>query len=413
MTWLIKRDWRGALVLLAAFVCAGTWAAGHVRSVRDRSEVAKMTANMKTECIGRFLIDVPARTEVTVSGERIAGFDIETTEEDEAAFRKRIGAREAAVGVRRRESDGDGGLVDARDLRVPNMIGRLLVYGRSRGYIMEGDRRVAMESVSVEAHAHINDLSFSLSATESSEHRAKTAEALLARLRVRANGDMPSIPGFCIQHAVFADPLPTHNTEHMSMQVSFSDHPDVGVVLASFPGGIRSSDLLSRYREMDAEADPDELLRISKLRAGNRTINGLAGEEVLERVHELNFATTYGFVWEAQGMQNDPTRPFLSLELHGGQSANPGGKPVDTSLHQDAVLDLWDRISSSIRLRQSDPSPSTPLPEPTGPRRGTLPATGEVYPQPVWWQRHDGVLGLGVRGRMVQPMRKGDRTGHS
>jgi hypothetical protein len=354
MTWLRKRGWRGFVALLAAFLCVGTLAAGQIRSMRDRSEVVKMTERMKTVCIGRFLIDVPAQAETTVSRERIAGFDIETIEEDQASFRQRIEAREAAVGADGAKSGGDGGVVEARDLRVPNMIGRVLVYGRSRGYVMEGDRRVAMESVSVEAHAHVNGLSFSLTATGSSEHRAKTAEELLARLHVRDDGDIPTVPGFCIPRAVFADPLPAHKTEHISMHVGFSGHPDVGVVFASLPGGERSRGLLSRYSQMDAEADPDELLRVSKLRSGDRTINGLAGEAVLERVRELNFATTYGFVWETQGVQDDPTRPFLSLELHGGLSTHPGGKPVDTSMHEDAVLDLWDRISSSIRYRHCD-----------------------------------------------------------
>lgn len=365
-----------------------------------------MTESMKTVCIGRFLIDVPVQAETVVSHERIAGFDIETIQEDEAAFRQRIEAREAEVG---RESDG-GGLVESRDLRVPNMIGRVLVYGRSRGYIMEGDRRVAMESVSVEAHGHVNGLSFSLSASGSSEHRAKTVEELLARLRVREDGDIPSIPGFCIQRALFADPLPPHKTEHISMHVGFSGHPDVGVAFASLPGGNSSRGLLSRYGDMDAEADPDELLRISKLRSGSRTINELAGEEVLERVRELNFATTYGFVWETKGIQDDPTRPFLSLELHGGLSTNPGGKPVDTSLHEDAVLDLWDRISSSIRFRKSDPPPPpNPLLQPSGPKLGALATAGETCPQSGWWKCREGGLGVDVQGGSVQWIRKGDR----
>ena len=42
-------------------------------------------------------------------------------------------------------------------------------------------------------------------------------------------------------------------------------------------------------------------------------------------------------------------QPFLSLELQAGISPEPGGKPVNSSLHEDAVLALWDVISSSIR----------------------------------------------------------------
>jgi len=55
-----KLGWRTLIVLLAALACAGTWAAGQVRSMRDRSEVAKMTEKMKTVCVGRYLIDAAA-----------------------------------------------------------------------------------------------------------------------------------------------------------------------------------------------------------------------------------------------------------------------------------------------------------------------------------------------------------------
>jgi hypothetical protein len=275
---------------------------------------------------------------------------------------------------------------------------------------MEGDRRVDMESVSVEAHAHTNGLSFSLSATESSESRAKTAEELLARLRVRGEDDIPSVPGFCIWRAVFTEPLPAHKTEHISMHVGFSDHPDVALALVSLPGGNRSRSLLTRYGDMDAEASPDEMLRVSKLRTGKRAINDIAGEEVLERVRELNFATTYGFVWETQGVPDNPLQPFVSLELHGGISPRPGGKPVDTSLHEDAVLALWESISSSIRLRKSDTPPQAdPPPEPPGPTLGAMATAGEVCQQSGWWKCREGGPGVDVQGGAVQWIRKGDR----
>ncbi len=63
-----------------------------------------------------------------------------------------------------------------------------------------------------------------------------------------------------------------------------------------------------------------------------------------------------------------------------------GGKPVDTSLHEDAVLARWDSISSSLRARPSGP-PSGPAPEPEPP------ATG---------------LGTTARAGAVQYVRKGE-----
>jgi hypothetical protein len=370
-----------------------------------------MTEKMKTVCVGRFLVDVPNEADVSLSREMMDGFEIDRTDESEMAFRERVTAREAAI----RNPDAhagtrSGGMVEARDLRTPDMIGRILIFGRTRSYSMEDGRRVDDEWVSIEAHAHKEGVSFSLSMKYADQSDAQAAEALLARLRLRHENEIPSVPGFCIDRAVFAEPLPPHKTEHIVMHVGFLDHPDVALAFASMPGGGRDRTLLARYADMDAEAGPDELLRVTKLRTGKRDINALAGEEVLERVREFNFATTYGFMWETQGVKDDPLQPFLSLELHGGISPRPGGKPADTSLHEDAVLDLWNRISSSIRPRPAGPPTGVAPPaEPPGPQRGAVATAGQPCPQAGWWKCSEGGPGVDVQGGAVQWVRKGER----
>lgn len=371
-----------------------------------------MTEKMKTVCVGRYLVDVPAQAEFSMSHERIDGFAIETVEENEAAFRQRISAREAEIAARGIGSDGQGGegLVEAHDLHIAGMLGRTLVYGRSRGYLMEGDRRVYLESVSVEVHAHIGELSFSLTAHSTEESSAKEAEALLARLRLRSNDEIPSVPGFCIGRAIFAEPLPQHTTEHVAMHLGLPNHPDIGLTLVSMPGGGSEPSLIERSAQTDATMGSDVLMRMSKLRQGKRVINGISGEEVLVRAREFNFTTTYGFNWETPGVDDDPLQPYLSLELQTGLSNRPGGKPVETSLQEDALLALWDSIASSIRRRKNDPPPpSGPPPEPPGPKLGTVASAGNVCPQSGWWQCNAGAPGLDVHGGQVQYLRKGDR----
>jgi len=371
-----------------------------------------MTEQMKTICVGRFLVDVPSQAEVSLSREMMDGFDIDTVEEDEATFRARVAAREAEIAAQGVTSvpKSAGGMVEARDLQVPGMVGRLFVHGRTRSYSMEGSRRVDDEWVSVEAHAHVNGVSFSLSMKYADMSDAHTAEALLARLRLRGHSEIPTVPGFCIGRAVFAEPLPPHKTEHIAMHVGFLDHPDVALALASLPGGDRERSLLTRFAEMDTESGADELLRVTKLRSGKRSINGIDGEEVLERIRELNFVTTYGFMWEAQGITGDLHHPFLSLELQGGINPRPSGRPIDTSLHEDAVLALWDRISSSIRLRPSGPPPSSAeSPQPLTPTLGALATAGELCPQSGWWKCREGGPGVDVQGGAVQWIRKDDR----
>jgi hypothetical protein len=53
-----------------------------------------MTEKMKTVCVGRYLVDVPAQAEVSFSGAIIDGFTVETFEESDEAFSGRLAARE-------------------------------------------------------------------------------------------------------------------------------------------------------------------------------------------------------------------------------------------------------------------------------------------------------------------------------
>jgi hypothetical protein len=295
-------------------------------------------------------------------------------------------------------------------LRIPGVIGRSFVYGLSRGYMMSGDRRIDMESVSVEVHAHIGQMSYSLSATSKQASSVNEAEALVARLQTRGEEEIPPVPGFCIWRGVFVEPLPDHKNEHVTLHLGLPGHPDMGLAFGSMPAGRTDRSLLARVADVDAEASGDEMLRVTKLRSGKRSINGIDGEEVLERVRELNFTTGYSFMWEARGIEDDHLQPYLLLNMETGTNPRPGGKPVDSSLHEDAVLALWDSISSSIRLRKSDiPPPTDPPAEPPGPKLGALAAAGEVCPQSGWWKCREGGPGVDVQGGTVQWIRKGDR----
>jgi hypothetical protein len=370
-----------------------------------------MTEKMKTVCVGRYLIDVPGEAEIGLSGQMISGFTIDTIEESEAAFHERVATREASIVAQGNDigTTRAGGLIEARDLRVAGMFGRAFIYGRDRTYGFEKGRRVDVEWVSVEVHAHLAELSFTLSKKFANEGDAKVAETLLTRLRVRGDDEIPSVPGFCIWRGVFAEPLPEHTNEHVVFHLGLPGHPDMGLALSSVAGGRIEDGLLDRVAVTDAEASADETLRVTKLRSGKRNINGIEGEEVLERVRELNFTTGYGFMWEARGATDDLLQPHLLLNMETGTNPRPGGKPVDSSLHEDAVLALWNSISSSIRLRKSDPAPADLPPEPPAPKLGTLATAGEVCPQSGWWKCREGGPGVDVQGGAVQWIRKGDR----
>jgi hypothetical protein len=184
------------MVLLACLVYAGSWAVSQANKIRDGSAVAIVAEKTKAVCVGRYLVDVPVQAEVELSGGVMDGFDIDTVEEIDAGFRERIGARQAGIEASRTDaaSDAEGRMVEARDLGVPAMVGRTFIYGHSRGYLIEGGRRVWPESVSIESHAHIQGVSVSLTAKSADQASARQAEALLARLQIRAEDEVPTVP---------------------------------------------------------------------------------------------------------------------------------------------------------------------------------------------------------------------------
>jgi hypothetical protein len=296
-----------------------------------------MMDKKKTLCVGRFLVDVPEQAETSFCGEMIQGFEMDTVEENDASFHDRITAREFEIDARPMDAENPGGIVEARNLNVSGMIGRVLVYGRDDTYGFENGHRVDSKWVSVEAHAHF-----------------------FKRLRVRDENEIPSEPGFCVWRALFAGPLPQHETEHITLHLGLPGHPDMGLFLDITPGGGPGNTLLERVAETDAESSIDELMRVTKLRSGKRSFNGFDGEEDVERVRELNLTTGYSFTWESRGFAYDLSRPFLTLSMETGTNPRPGGKPVDSSLHEDAALALWDGILSSIRLREDGVMRSAP-----------------------------------------------------
>jgi hypothetical protein len=343
------RRWLQFLVLLAALVYALGWAASQARSVKDRSEVAKLTGEMKTVCVGRHLIDVPAQALVSFSGANIDGFSVNTVEESDTEFRDRIAGREGEIAARGPANDGSGGMVEAHDLRIPGLQGRTFIYGRNRSYWFEAGRRVDDEWVAVEVHAHAKGLSVSLSTRFADASTAASAEGLISGLQVRGNDEVPTKAGFCVERAVFIDPLPAHKSEHTVMHLDLPGHPELDLMFASIAGGTPGTSLSVRTAQAEAGMSPAVSLRIKKLRERRRSINSIEGEEVLVRAREFNGATSYGFSWDAPGTKDSLLQPYLSLELQ--------TKPVDTSLHEDALVTLWDSIASSIRLRGSDQVP--------------------------------------------------------
>ena len=359
---------RGPALLLAGVVLAGltaTWAAGAVKqraaSQRDNEKVMRMTQKMKTVCIGRFLIDMPDETRLELRGPRIDGFDISSFAEPEADFQVRLAQREAKLRATPDRLGGYRNLESVREVKTDNgVIGKIFVHGYT---VREGTQangleleRYRDEGIALEAMLHGQGMSFALAANNYNPDIIENLPRLVAKLVPNPHNQIPTEPGFCIDRAWFRDPLTPNQREQVMMSAQLPSHPDFEFLAILAAGNKPSSQsLIERTADSDAALTLWEKMRISNLRAAPRMIGGITGDEVVTRVAEMNDSVGYTFWWEVPGDPDNVLVPHFVFQMSTGEGNH---EPVPTSLSEDAAMVLWDKISSSIRLRPAGPNKS-------------------------------------------------------
>ena len=414
------RSWRqrGLAMLLAGIAVAaltGAWGIGEVKqraaAQRDNDKVARMTQKMKTVCIGRFLIDLPEETHFELRRPRIDGLDISSADERDADFQVRLAQREAQLRATPDRLGGDRNLESVREVKTDNgVVGKIFVHGRT---LMEGTRnrgleleRYRYEGVAIEAMVHGQGMSFDLTANDYDPDKIEDLPRLVAKLVPNPHNRIPAEPGFCVDRAWFRDPLTAGQGEEIMMSAQLPSHPDIEFLILLAAGNKpNKQSLLERSAAVDAKLSTFDKTHVSNLRASPRTIGGIRGDELVTRFSEKNDAVVYTFWWEVNGTADNVLIPHLSFTMETGKGGNG---PVPSSLSQDAALALWDKISSSIRLRPSEPPrPVAVLPPPTP--LGTYVWAGDRCPESGWWSCSAGGNGVGVLGGQRQYIKKGER----
>jgi len=379
-----------------------------VWSVQETKEVSHMSKQMKTVCVGRFLIDVPANAQVTLSRASVQGLDVVNYGvESREAFAMRVENREKNVNAEKNIT-GDKNMVAVREVHDGQVEGKVFVFGRSSGYLFEDGVKVLYSSVAVDGFVRVDGMTFGFHASAYDPQNVDNLEGLFKRLHPLSAGVVPAQPGFCIDGALLGDPLTAGQNESIVMFAGLPGHEDLGIALSTIAGKTPGPSLLERN---DANrAGPYAFLNAfhSTLLHGRRTINGIEGDELAFRTRERNFSTGYTFDWETQGTESDVMHPFVSLELQTGISAQAGGAPVQSTLSEASLADLWRRMSSSLRLRPVEQPAEAFDPDlQLGLALGTLAWAGEPCRQSGWWQCGQADDRLGVFGGAVQFLREG------
>lgn len=394
---------------------AATWAVGEVldepeMTRQDEHEVARMTQKMKTVCVGRFLIDMPEEAQVELAQARIHGFNVAAFEESHEEFQKRLADREAQIKVKPDRLGGNRNLEATKEVATEmGVVGKIFVHSRT---VTEGTaanglelERYRYEGVAVEALVHAGGISIDLSAEDYYPDRINNLTKLVAQLVPNPDNKTPTEAGFCIGRAYFRDPLTADQGEQITMFAGLPSHPDVDFMLV-LAAGLKPDEqgLLARSGEAENRLSLGERMRISKLRAAPREISGLPGEELVELFVEENDARVHSFWWEVNGTEDNVLVPHFVFKMNTGSSSDG---PVPSSLSDGAAIGLWDKITSSIRLRTSAPQTENRIDQAAVPI-GTFASAGDPCPESGWWLCGDGGNGIGVLGGQRQYMKKGE-----
>jgi hypothetical protein len=342
----VKHPLVGFLAALAAAVLANWWSVGMVRDSLEIGKVARMTETMKTVCVGRFLIDVPAEARVLFRGAFLSGWDIATySAETDEQFSERLAGREAELRLEKNQRDG-ASLEKAIPVDRDGVRGKIFVFGRTWAHGFEYGKRVESTLAATNAYVRMDGTSVDLTATRGDRNLAELAK-IVTQIKPLKEGEVPAEPGFCFGRAMIKDPLLASQNERVTMFLNLKNHPDFGIAFDTMAGLKPDKSLLVRNDEIKQEFE----LHVHTLKRGARSIGGIPGEELVERFSEQNGTIGHNCEWESLSKQGDVFRPELSLEITTGHSLRPGGQPVESSLSDAGVLALWDKISSSIRVR--------------------------------------------------------------
>lgn len=340
----LKRRHRASLILLGIFL-ASIWAAHTIEVKRMTAKIAALP--MKTICVGRFLLDVPANSIVTYGRADVTGWDVSTVaDENDAAFQLRLQEKEATLRAALNRK-GLQSLESIREVRAENKRGRIYVFNRIWLDVVDSSPQRFDEFVSIDALIHINGVSYEFKGEIHKDEDVKILENILSHLLPRKPDEIPVEEGFCFDRGMLNGNLGVKFHEFTVVFVGMEDHPDMAIALSSIAGTNPGKTFLQRDAENSVKLE--NRWRFHVLREGRRDLNSIPGEEMLEHVREPNGSKLQGFMWESLTSQDDVYLPSLSLELNTGHGRP--GEPIDSSLSDAEALALWDKISSSLRRR--------------------------------------------------------------
>jgi hypothetical protein len=227
-------------------------------------------------------------------------------------------------------------------------------------------------------------------------------KSIARRLRRLPENDIPAEPGNCIEYAFLPDD-PAADKAHLGelIRIGFrlKEFPDTHLSIFVGPSNPHYEDsgslkwqLEQLEKRLKAEDPNHPNLKTRYLRREDRQIHDwVGGFEALSHTPELPEAHSFhDFGMDFRGVPSDPYKPYADIRMQTGVADNAAGA-TKASLTDEEAIAVWDRITSTIRVRPTNAGSTKAAEGAPGPRRplGEMAATGRTCPQTGWWASDD------------------------
>ncbi len=374
---------------------------------QEQRTVTELTANMKTRCVGRYLIDLPADVQTSGSA-TLQGVQVSTQKMTQQEFAREMQQREAELQA------------------IKHLDGYLFFYGDSETYVSKsstiairkqgiwyfihmGDIDEAPSHRSIEVYKWDRGYRVKLEISGADYRHDSTLSALsLSQLKPEqindvgqklsntldlarafsglAGDDIPTGPGVCFEGGFIAKAA--SDAERVATIFRLKDHPDVKTLIITDSGHDEDTTLLQRGDEIDAQRE-ERKGRI--IRKGRVDLPGLSQpEELLMSGITNSQIEGHHFALEANSRTSNAKTPLFMLDMDNGLFPynTPPAERTKASLAEGEAVALWDAVSRSLRVRPGamDAMPLPPISHST--LSVPIVASGQSCPESGYWVSH-------------------------
>lgn len=352
-------------------------------SAKEQSMSHSTSDQVVTHCVGRYLVDLPAQVYFRAGRFSYAYSEIEIETKSQDGFLEEVSVAEKKMAGLTHA--GNSPLL-VKSLR-PADDSRILAYWK---------HETSREAI-VDGYRWLNGKRYLFRRIVSGpkiEEGTAWMTNFITRVRAR-DGNIPTVRGFCIPDAIILDDGRTY-PESVDSYFEFKDKKDITLDISTTVNeGNPPETLLSRKPGvMSALGTLGATLGgMRTIKEGDRKVGDMAGQQWLISAPNDRGHRAHLFTWETPGDRRAKLRPQVRIDLESAKYGQ-GVEPGPASLNDKDMLELWESILGTLRLRPTDDEGSTSPDAKPAPRTGAaqplplgeLAATGVACPQTGYWQ---------------------------